>query len=90
MQRKFLGAKDGDVITPQQILDFSNIAANARASQYVNTYNQMRTAGLSGDAALPTGNGQKIDTPTARIFLTLAGGKAQKARTAATQKHWSF
>jgi len=90
MQQKFLGAADGDVITPKQIMDYSNIAANARTSQYVNLANQMRNAGLSVDPALPTGNGQKLDPNTAQIFLTLAGGDKNKARTAASQKGWSF
>jgi hypothetical protein len=90
MQQKFLGAADGDVITPKQILDYSNIAANARTSQYVNLANQMRNAGLSTDPALPTGNGQRIDPNTAQIFLTLAGGNKDKARQAASTKGWSF
>jgi hypothetical protein len=90
MQQKFLGAADGDVITPKQILDYSNIAANARTSQYVNVANQMRNAGLSVDPALPTGNGQKIDPATAQIFLNLAGNDPQKARAAAAKKGWSF
>jgi hypothetical protein len=90
MQQKFLGAKDGDVITPKQILDYSNIAANARTSAYVNTYNQMRNAGISADAALPTGNGQKLDPNTAQIFLQLAGGDKNRARQAASAKGWSF
>jgi hypothetical protein len=90
MQQKFLGAKDGDVITPKQILDYSGIASNARTSQYVNTYNQMRNAGISADAALPTGNGQKLDPNTAQIFLTLAGGDKNRARQAASAKGWAY
>jgi hypothetical protein len=90
MQQKFLGATDGSVITPKQILDYSNIAANARTSAYVNTYNQMRNAGISADAALPTSNGQKLDPNTAQIFLTLAGGNKDRARQAASQKGWSY
>jgi hypothetical protein len=90
MQQKFLGAKDGDVITPKQILDYSNIAANARTSQYVNLANQMRNAGISADSALPTGNGQKIDPNTAQIFLQLAGGDKNKARQAASAKGWAY
>jgi hypothetical protein len=90
VQQKFLAAKDGDVITPQQILDYSNIAANARTSQYVNLANQMRSAGLSVDPALPSGNGRKLDANTANIFFTLAGGDANKARQAASVKGWVF
>jgi hypothetical protein len=90
MQQKFLGAADGEILTPKQILDYSNIAANARTSQYVNLANQMRNAGLSTDPALPTGNGQRIDPNTAQIFLTLAGGDKNKARQAASTKGWLF
>jgi hypothetical protein len=90
LQAKLLGAKDGDVITPQQLRDYAAIAEQARQSQYINLANEMHSAGLSADAALPTGNGQKIDPGTARIFLTLTGNEPRRARQAATAKGWSF
>ena len=90
IQAKLLNAKEGDVITPQQLRDYANIAVQARQSQFINLANEMHNAGLSADAALPTGNGQKIDVPTARIFLALTGNDAAKARAAATAKGWVF
>lgn len=90
LQAKLLNAKAGDVITPQQLRDYADIAIQARHSQYVNLANEMHNAGLSADAALPTGNGQHIDVPTARIFLALTGNDPAKARAAATAKGWQF
>lgn len=90
LQAKLLGAKNGDVITPQQLKDYATIAMQARQSQYVNLANELHSVGLSADPALPTGNGQKIDPATARIFLTLTGNDPNKARAAATAKGWQF
>ena len=90
LQQKLLSAKNGDTITPDQLRSYANVAIQARQSQYVNMANEMHNAGIAADAALPTGNGQKIDAPTAAIFLTLAGGDKNKARAAATSKAWSF
>lgn len=90
LQAKLLNAKAGDIITPQQLRDYADIAIQARHSQYVNLANEMHSAGLSADAALPTGNGQHIDVPTARIFLALTGNDPAKARAAATAKGWQF
>jgi len=90
LQAKLLNAKTGDIITPQQLRDYATIAQQARQSAYVNLANQLHSAGLSADAALPTGNGQKIDAPTARIFLTLTGNNPSKARQAASAKGWNF
>jgi len=90
LQAKLLGAKDGDVITPQQLKDYATLAQQARQSAYVNLANELHSAGLSSDPALPTGNGQKIDAPTARIFLTLTNNDPNKARQAAAAKGWSF
>ncbi len=90
LQAKLLNAKAGDVITPQQLKDYAAIAQQARQSQYVNLANEMHSAGLSADAALPTGNGQRIDPATAQIFLRLTGNDPQRARAAATAKGWQF
>ena len=90
LQAKLLNAKEGDVITPQQLKDYATIAQQARQSAYVNLANELHSNGLPADAALPTGNGQKIDAPTARIFFTLSGNDPNKARAAATKKGWSF
>ena len=90
LQQKLLNVKQGDVITPDQVKSYANVAAQARESQYVNLVNQAHNAGISADPFLPTGNGQHVDPSTARIFLTLAGGDKAKARAAAQAKGWSF
>ncbi len=90
LQAKMQGLQTGAVITPQQLKDYAGIAASARTNQYVSTGNEMRSAGISADAALPSGNGQHIDPNTASIFLRLANGDKSKARQAATAKGWNF
>ncbi len=90
LQQKLLGAKNGDIITPNQLKDYASIATQARQSQYVNLANEVHNAGLGADFVLPTGNGQHIDPATAAIFLQLAGGDPAKARQAATRKGWNF
>jgi len=90
LQAKLLNVKDGDVITPQQLRDYASIAQQARQSAYVNLANELHSNGLSADAALPTGNGQRIDPATAQIFLSLSGNDPNKARRAATAKGWVF
>jgi hypothetical protein len=90
IQAKLEGAEDGSIITPQQLTQYASIAQQARINQYVSTANAMHNAGISADAALPTGNGQKIDSDTVRVFLALTGGNKDKARQAAIAKGWSF
>jgi hypothetical protein len=90
LQQKLLSAKNGDVITPDQLRSYANVAIQARQSQYVNLANEMHNSGISADAALPTGNGQKIDPATASIFFRLSGGDPNKARAAAIQKGWAI
>ncbi len=90
VQQRALNVKAGDVITPQQIRDYADIAANARRNQYVAIANEAHNAGISANPFLPTGNGQKIDPATARIFFTLSNNDPNKARQAATAKGWSF
>lgn len=82
--------QNGEVVTPQQIKDYANIALQTRQSKYVNLVNQAHNMGLNADFVLPTGNGEKIDAPTVGIFLKLAGGDVAKARAAATAKGWAF
>ena len=90
LQAQLARVQTGAVITPQQVRDYAAIAAQARHSQYVNLTNEVHNAGLGADFILPTGNGQKIDADTARIYMTLSGGDPNKARAAATKKGWSF
>lgn len=88
LQQKLLSVKAGDVITPQQLKDYANIAAQARESQYINLVNQVHNQGLNADFVLPTGNGQTLDQSTARIFLQLSGNDAAKAAAAAKTRGW--
>lgn len=90
LQAKLLGAQTGAIITPQQLKDYAGIAQQARMNQYISLANEMHNAGISADAALPTGNGQHIDPDTVRIFLALTGGNKDAARKAAIAKGWSF
>lgn len=88
LQAKLQGVTSGAVITPQQLKDYAGIASQARAQQIISTANEMHAAGINADAALPTGNGRRIDADTAKVFLTLAGNDPNKARQAATAKGW--
>ena len=97
LYQKLLSLKNGDVITPQQVKDYANIANQAREDQYVNLANQVHNSNLNADFVLPQGNGRQIDPSTARIFLRLTGadnqgrgGNADKARAAAKAKGWRF
>jgi hypothetical protein len=81
--------KNGEVVTPQQIKDYAQIAADTRVNQYVNLVNQAHGQGLNADFILPTGNGAKLDTNTAKIFKTLTGNN-DAARKAAIAKGWNL
>ena len=98
IEQKFGKLETGEIITPQQLKDYAGIAAAVRENKYVSLVNQMHNVGLNADAALPTGNGQKADPSTARIFLRLVGwnsGQAtpqqkQAAQAAMQKKGWNF
>jgi hypothetical protein len=90
IQARLQGLQTGAIITPQQLQQYADIAAKARLNQYVSLANSFHNAGLPADAALPTGNGQRIDLPTAQIFLSLTGGDQNKAKQAAAAKGWTF
>jgi hypothetical protein len=99
LYQKFLSLKNGDVITPQQIADYANIALETRQVAYANLVNQAHNAGLGADFVLPRGNGDRIDPNTAAIFARVSGwnGKGkpspdviEKARKAAVAKGWQF
>jgi len=81
--------KNGEVVTPQQIKDYAQIAADTRTNQYVNLVNQAHGQGLNADFILPSGNGAKMDANTAKIFLKLTGGNVEAAKKAATAKGWN-
>lgn len=90
LQAKLLGAQTGAIITPQQLQQYAGIAQQARQNQYISLANEFHNAGLNADAALPTGNGQRLDPDDAKIFLALTGGNKDRARQAAIAKGWSF
>jgi hypothetical protein len=93
--QKFLKLKAGDVITPQQVKDYAEIAMRSRRDAYVNKINEARAAGINPDFLLPRGNGRKVDTNTAQIFYDSAAGatpqeKAANAKKAAAATGWAF
>lgn len=79
--------RSGEIITPQQIKDYANIAVQARESQYNSAIDEARRQGLPVDF-LPKGNGAKIDVSTARMYLRAAGGNRDKAIAAAGAAGW--
>jgi hypothetical protein len=90
LYQKWLSLKKGDIITPQQIKDYANIASNVRTNEYVNLINQMHADGVKADPVLGMlqGKGRQIDPGTARIFLGVTGDP-QKARDLATKQGWT-
>jgi hypothetical protein len=90
LYQKLLKIKDGDVITPQQIKDYANIAINSRHEAYVNKINEARGQGLDPSFLLPRGNGRPIDPNTVKIFLDSANGSKEAARKAAQDMGWKF
>lgn len=89
LYQKLLGLKDGDVVTPQQLKDYSSIATQARESQYNSAIDEARRQGLPVDF-LPKGNGSQIDPSTAKMYMRGANGDPNKARSAAQQAGWGF
>lgn len=65
--QKLLSLKAGDVITPQQLKDYSNIAADVYTHAYVNAADEAHRQGLPADF-LPKGGGKPADQVTANIF----------------------
>ena len=86
-KQKLLKLKDGDVITPQQVLDYASIAAGAYKNAYINAANeQLRTLGYTD--VLPRGNNQPIDSATYDMYKRIAGGDPAKAAAAARTQGW--
>ena len=65
--QRLLALKNGDVITPQQLKDYSNIAAGVYHNSYVNAADEAHRQGLPVDF-LPQGGGRALDATTARIY----------------------
>jgi hypothetical protein len=98
--QKLLKLKNGDVITPDQMKDYANIAALVYENAYVNEAAEAHREGLPADF-LPQGGGMKVDTTTARIYtrvilqahpeLAKDPAKLKQSVTAAEQANgWSF
>lgn len=65
--QKLLKLKNGDVITPKQLQDYSNIAAGVYHNSYVNAADEAHSEGLPIDF-LPQGGGRPLDPVTASIY----------------------
>jgi hypothetical protein len=87
LYQKLLSLKSGDVVTPQQLKDYASLASSARESQYVSAVDEARRQNLPVDF-LPKGNGGKIDSSTARMYMRAAGNDPKKATAAAQQAGW--
>lgn len=95
LYQKFLKLKKGDVITPQQVKDYADIAMRSRHDAYVNKINEVRAQGVDPSFLLPRGNGRPVDANTAQIFYDSAAGntpqeKAANAKAAAQATGWKF
>lgn len=93
LYQKLLKLKDGDVITPQQVKDYAEIAMRSRHDAYVNKINEARGQGIDPSFLLPRGNGKHIDHNTGSIFYDTAAGntpqeKAANALKASTALGW--
>jgi hypothetical protein len=69
--QQLLSLKNGDVITPKQLSDYSNIAEGVYHNAYVNAADEAHRQGLPVDF-LPQGGGRPVDPITARIYLDTA------------------
>ena len=88
--QKILALKEGDIITPDQVKNYASIASDTYVDAHVRAVSDARAQGLNPDFLVPRGNGDKIDHTNARVFLKLAGGDKDKARSAATKMGWTF
>jgi hypothetical protein len=95
--QKLLSLKNGDVITPQQLKDYSTIAAGVYYHSYVNAVDEAHRQGLPADF-LPQGGGRTPDPVTIHIYTdavrhtnpSLTGTALQNAaKKAASANGWS-
>lgn len=68
--QKVLSLKQGDIITPGQVRDYANIAANVYKQTYINAADEAHREGLPADF-LPRGGGKMIDSTTAKIYANV-------------------
>lgn len=91
LYQKLLSLKNGDIITPQQMRDYADLAANARRNQYYQAIDEATREGLKVDfVPKPQQPNQPIDMGTAQIYLHAANGDKDKARKAASSNGWAF
>lgn len=90
LYQKLLSVKAGDVITPQQVLDYTKIAGQARLEAYRSAISDARNVGLKADNFMPHGFGKPLDANTQQIFLSAANGDAKVAARAAKLYGWVF
>jgi hypothetical protein len=67
---KILSLKQGDVITPQQVRDYTAIAAQVYKDAYINIADEAHRQGLPVDF-LPRGNNQLADNTTVDLFTAV-------------------
>ncbi len=82
-----LKLKAGDVITPQQVLDYAKIAEHTYIESYVNAANQQKRQ-LGYIDILPVGNNRVVDPVTDQIYLRVAGNDRAKADKALQSSGW--
>lgn len=85
----FAGLKNGEVITPQQIRDYTQVAIQARNSAYLEAVEEAQREGLPVDF-LPKGHGQKATLETANLYLQAANYNYATAADAMKKSGWRF
>lgn len=85
--QKLNSLKNGQVITPQQLKDYSGIADAVYAQAYINANDALKQRGLPQNL-IPEGHNKPIDSANWQIFLTLSNGDSGKATSIAKKHGW--
>lgn len=85
----FANLKNGELITPDQIRDYTGIAVQARNAAYLEAVEEAKREGLPVDF-LPKGRGQKATAETAHLYLNAADDNPETAAHAMKQSGWSL
>jgi hypothetical protein len=85
--QKYSPEGTGQVVTLQQLQDYSRILNSARHDAYVGAADQSRQQGI-GVRVVPQGHNTAADANTVKLFLDLAGGNPQKATKALQTSGW--
>jgi hypothetical protein len=83
--QKLLSLKAGDIITPKQLTDYSDIASQVYHHAFVNAADEAHRQGLPADF-LPKGGGAVADPVTMRIYRDAVHHANPKAGPAEIQK----